>query len=162
PQPTSTSAPKATPPVQQPQQQQQQQTQPQQASVPCLTAHNNIRAALGLKPFKWNGNLINAATKWANQLASSGAFQHSQGRVGPYGENLYQGSPNCVNAVSAWLLEKKNYFGQAIGDGNFANYGHFTQLIWPTTTDVGCATVGAVTVCEYSPAGNMDGIKLTR
>lgn len=52
----------------------------------------------------------------------------------------------------------------------FEQWGHFSQIVWKSTTHVGCATVmcnglGNVdsssplpfTVCNYSPPGNYDG-----
>jgi len=51
---------------------------------------------------------------------------------------------------------------------NFANWGHFSQIVWAGTTQVGCYTAycatleGATytnyfTVCNYYPPGNVEG-----
>ena len=52
----------------------------------------------------------------------------------------------------------------------FDSWGHFSQIVWKSTTEVGCATVvcdklGNVdsgsslpfTVCNYNPPGNSNG-----
>jgi hypothetical protein len=45
--------------------------------------------------------------------------------------------------------------------GNWEDVGHYTQIVWPTTTRVGCAIASTsrtdYLVCRYSPAGNIDG-----
>ena len=45
--------------------------------------------------------------------------------------------------------------------GNWETVGHYTQMVWPTTTRVGCAVASNASndflVCRYSPAGNIDG-----
>ena len=61
-----------------------------------------------------------------------------------------------------------NAYGQANPGGDFEAYGHYTQLVWKGTQQVGCHTArcaaGTIfsmaswyTVCNYYPAGNMDG-----
>jgi hypothetical protein len=63
-------------------------------------------------------------------------------------------------------------YGQAQPDmSNFDSWGHFSQIVWQSTTSIGCATVdcsasglantGAgvapwFTVCNYQPAGTSD------
>jgi hypothetical protein len=64
--------------------------------------------------------------------------------------------------------------GQAQPDvSDFEDWGHFSQIIWKSTTSVGCATVDCsasglentdgsyvapwFTVCNYSPPGNYEG-----
>lgn len=64
----------------------------------------------------------------------------------------------------------KPYFGMASPDmSTFDQWGHFTQILWKGTSEVGCATVvcdslGNVdarsalpfTVCNYSPPGKFE------
>lgn len=65
-------------------------------------------------------------------LDSSCEFKHSGG---PYGENLAIGCSNATSCVEAWGNERDVY--------DFSNpqfteeTGHFTQLVWNDTTDVG-------------------------
>ena len=44
--------------------------------------------------------------------------------------------------------------------GNWQDIAHYTQMVWPTTTHVGCAIYPAdwdYLICRYSPPGNKDG-----
>ena len=45
--------------------------------------------------------------------------------------------------------------------GNVSHVGHYTQIVWPTSRRVGCATASNrskdVLVCRYLPAGNVVG-----
>ena len=50
-------------------------------------------------------------------------------------------------------------------DSDFYKYGHFTQMVWKTTTEIGCAVgkrkdiPGYIVVCRYNPPGNVIGQK---
>ena len=48
--------------------------------------------------------------------------------------------------------------------GNWLDVAHFTQIVWPTTTEIGCALASNATtdyfVCRYAPTGNKDGVFL--
>jgi hypothetical protein len=67
--------------------------------------------------------------------------------------------------LSMWVTEKSDfvpgYFPNVARDGNWVRVLHYTQMIWPTTTDLGCgyAEGGGYgwLVCRYSPGGNRDG-----
>ena len=136
-------------------------TQPATQAEKCaiLKAHNNARAAVG----KGLPNL-----KWSDKLAQA-SYAHSQKckmEHGSGGENLFAGTSGAftvTDAVNAWVGEKKNYNGQAIGQGNFGSYGHYTQVVWKNTTEVGCgyAKCGGrvIMTCRYNPAGNLWGGK---
>jgi hypothetical protein len=64
---------------------------------------------------------------------------------GPYGENLAFGFPNASSAVEAWGDEREYYnFDKPTGFSE--KTGHFTQLVWKSTTEVGCAAID----CGYT------------
>ena len=48
--------------------------------------------------------------------------------------------------------------------GEWRDVAHYTQIVWPATTQVGCALASSATtdylVCRYAPAGNKDGVFL--
>jgi uncharacterized protein YkwD len=131
-----------------------------------LNIHNKYRAEVGIPPLQWLDSLAAGAQEWANHLASTGQYQHS-GAPG-VGENLNVGTGFSVTQlVDSWGGEKQNYNGGTIPDcardGNFENVGHYTQMVWRTTTHVGVASaVGngqLYVVGRYSPEGNVVGMK---
>jgi hypothetical protein len=135
-----------------------------------LAAHNIERAALGVPPLQWNDRLAADARGWANALAATGRFEHSPDEPGqaPEGENLWAGTPRAFSPeamVHLWASEKRDYqpgiFPNNSRSGDVENVGHYTQLIWRRSQQVGCATaVGVreeVLVCRYSAAGNVYG-----
>jgi uncharacterized protein YkwD len=125
-----------------------------------LAAHNQVRSQLGLTPLQWSSALTAQAQDWANYLASSGTFQHRPSNSN--GENLFWsggGSYSPTKVVAFWAGESKNYNA----DTNSCNgiCGHYTQLVWRNTTEVGCAVAQAndqaYWVCNYNPPGNYVG-----
>ncbi len=64
-----------------------------------------------------------------------------------------------------WSSEARNFvpgvFPNVSRTGNWFDVSHYTQVIWPTTTRVGCALASNgrndYVVCRFSPAGNIDG-----
>jgi hypothetical protein len=135
-----------------------------------LAAHNTERAAVGVPPLGWNDGLAKEARAWANQLAATGRFEHSPDEAGkdPEGENLWAGTPRAYSPeamVGLWAAEKNDYrrgvFPNNSRSGDVEKVGHYTQLIWRGSGEVGCATaVGRseeFLVCRYSQAGNIYG-----
>jgi hypothetical protein len=67
--------------------------------------------------------------------------------------------------VRAWASEKRMFvpgvFPNNSRSGNWMDVAHYTQMIWPTTTRIGCALASTsrtdYLICRYSPAGNIDG-----
>jgi uncharacterized protein YkwD len=126
----------------------------------CLNGHNIPRRSAGLRPLTWSNSLQQSAQLYAQKLDATNTFRHS--KTPGLGENLYLGTGSCANANSMWLAERVLYKGQAVKREEVAKYGHFTQMMWPSTTSVGCGISSGVVVCHYSPPGNMLGTRLTQ
>jgi hypothetical protein len=109
---------------------------------------------------------------------TNGCVSNTDG--GGYGQNIAAGAPaSNISSVITELFynnEVGNFdglYGQDtpsnINDGSaFDGWGHFSQIVWKSTTSIGCATFdcsgrglantgGSVpphfTVCNYKPAG---------
>lgn len=116
-------------------------------------------------PMEWNDTIANSAQNHLNTLVNNGQFEHS---TSEHGENLYLSSfeSSYIDAIDAWYNEIAHYNVEdnSCDDGQVC--GHYTQLIWKTTTQMGCAkgiyTTGehqgsTLIVCQYNPAGNIIG-----
>ncbi|XP_054822486.1 pathogenesis-related protein PR-1-like [Prosopis cineraria] len=124
---------------------------------------NAARSLLRMRPLVWDPKLARYARWYANQRRSDCALQHSNG---PYGENIFWGSGtgwSPAQAAAAWVSEKKyyNYGSNSCAAGQMC--GHYTQVVWKTTTRVGCAKIncyggkGVFMTCNYDPPGNYIG-----
>lgn len=130
-------------------------------------AHNAIRGAVNplasppITPLSWTPSLAMEAQTWADKCN----FTHSKG---PHGENIFASagsSPNPQKVVESWASEAKNYnyaTNQCSG-----NCGHYTQVVWATSTHLGCGYAHCTSqspfsgfsewdlwVCNYDPPGN--------
>lgn len=144
-------------------------TAPSQFPARVLAVHNAARTQAGVAPLAWDAALGDAAARYAVQLALTNSFQHSDRRARPgIGENLWMGSRGAFSyeaMVGRWASERRDFvpgvFPAVSRSGNWETVGHYTQMVWPTTTRVGCAVASNARndflVCRYSPAGNVDG-----
>ena len=135
-----------------------------------MKRHNAARRAVGQKPLRWNARLAADAQRYANQLARTRVFKHSREPRGatPQGENLWMGSSGYFSydeMAASWIDEKRWFRRAALPKvsttGRWADVAHYTQVIWHSTTDVGCA-IGdngkdEYLVCRYGPPGNVYG-----
>jgi uncharacterized protein YkwD len=126
-----------------------------------VDAHNAVRAKHCAPPLTWSKKLAEVAQSWANQLKAKGCvFGHSPGMK--YGENLAAGTVGALDpqsTVDMWYDEIKLY---KFPNGGFSmQTGHFTQVVWRSTQQVGCGHVTCngndIYVCNYDPAGNWEG-----
>jgi hypothetical protein len=135
-----------------------------------LAAHNRERTAAGIAPLAWDPALAADAAEWGEALAASGEFEHApdEDEDDPQGENLWAGTRGAYapeEMVDGWIEEKKHFrpgrFPDISRTGDYADVGHYTQLMWRESDRVGCALAkGAeeeVLVCRYRTAGNVVG-----
>jgi hypothetical protein len=76
----------------------------------------------------------------------------------------WHGTLSPEQMVDLWSREKKvlqpGLFPAVSATGRWEDVAHYTQMVWPTTTHVGCAIFSAdwdYLICRYSPPGNIDG-----
>ena len=134
-----------------------------------VSLHNQLRYAAGVQPIIWDRGLAAAADAYAAQLARTGRWGHSPQASRPgQGENLWMGTRGAFSVdemVGAWASEgrlfRRGSFPAVSRSGNWEDVGHYTQMIWPGSTRVGCAIRSSHSndylVCRYSPAGNVFG-----
>jgi hypothetical protein len=125
-----------------------------------VDAHNRVRAKHCAGPLSWSVKLAQVAQQWANALRDKGcAFGHSNGS---FGENLAAGTSGTLDpetVVKMWYDEVAHY---RFPNGGFSmKTGHFTQVVWRGTSQVGCGHSQCngmdIWVCEYDPPGNWEG-----
>ena len=134
-----------------------------------LARHNADRRQAGVPDLTWDPALAQGAQSYANELARLNLLRHSpKGTRRGIGENLWMGTRvyfRPANMVGAWSSERSMFrpgrFPAVSRTGNWADVGHYTQMIWPGTQRVGCAIAKSaradVLVCRYWPSGNVDG-----
>jgi hypothetical protein len=134
-----------------------------------LAARNVERVQAGVAPVVWDNALGTAAAAYAQQMAMTGRFEHSDRAAScGIGENLWFGTHGAYSVeamVGAWASEKRMFapgvFPAVSRTGNWIDVAHYTQMIWPTTQRIGCslASTGCTDylVRRYSPVGNVDG-----
>jgi pathogenesis-related protein 1 len=138
-----------------------------------LATHNCARKtvvpapSVPIPPLHWSAALAQTAQTYANRCI----WAHS-GTSG-LGENLYATSPrNDAQGAAAvsWAMEIGNYDYAANGCADGTQCGHYTQMVWRNTTEVGCGLANCSTgsplngfpnwtivVCNYTPPGNFIG-----
>ena len=131
-----------------------------------LNAHNSYRKEVGVPPLSWSDTLASHAQEWANNLAKDKSLNHDSPQK-KEGENLFTGTSGgytFTQMVEDWGKEKQNFktgtFPDVKKDGSSV-VGHYTQIVWRNTTQVGCAIAetggDTILVCRYNPPGNFDG-----
>lgn len=127
-----------------------------------IDTHNKYRTEVGLPPLTWNDNLANFAGEWAVHQGEKGCkMKHRPDNE--YGENIYWSSGrdfDPIYTVDQWGGEKLQYHDEVVGEEK-AMVGHYTQMVWRTTTEVGCAAFNCgsslIVICNYNPPGNWIG-----
>lgn len=133
-----------------------------------LDAHNLERASVGAPPLKWDPVLQEHAMARAREIAQLRQLTHAprEGR-GTERENILSApiGYSAAQMMQLWTAEKRHFkaglFPDVSDTGNWSDVAHYTQMVWSTTTSIGCdyAAGGGFDwlVCRYDPGGNKDG-----
>lgn len=131
--------------------------------------HNQVRAQIPVPPLTWDPQLAATAQAYANKCT----YMHS-GTPG-LGENIAAFAPPSASRgasapVDGWAGEKAYYDYASNTCATGKQCGHYTQIVWKTTTKVGCGMATCTQnspfqgfaswefwVCNYSPPGNYIG-----
>jgi hypothetical protein len=159
-------------------------TKVDQAGINTILAkHNSARDEVGVAHIGWDDGLANDAQAYADKLAAqdSQSPNHDTKELATLneGENLAWsfGTPPIQFALDFWYGEKQYYdadpnkkvdLAHAVYDPdpakrtNYYRWGHYTQMVWSTTTRVGCGIATGASgrnyvSCRYRPPGNVDG-----
>jgi uncharacterized protein YkwD len=130
-----------------------------------LNLHNRERAAVGAPPMVWDATLAAAAVSYALEVGRRGELVHASV---PEGENLWMGTRGAYSVeqmVGNWINEKRLFrpgvFPNISTSGRWSDVGHYSQIIWPASTRLGCGMNSAsrsdILVCRYAPGGNVRG-----
>lgn len=142
-----------------------------------IQTHNKWRNAVKVPSLTWSDELAKSAQGYADKLKNTQHCQMVHSHTNGIGENLFWASPvrysNGTSAVQAvtgtqvvddWGKEKQDYNYQINTCKKGKMCGHYTQVVWAGTKQVGCGRAvcddkSQVWVCQYSPAGNYVGQK---
>lgn len=153
--------------------------------VAIVAAHNLWRTEVGVAPVRWSDALRERAEKWAAHLRDHNSCK---GKHSDSAENLYWAGPrrtaNAQDSDGNWIWEnslqavseadvvrkwgsEKQWYDHATNTCSAPageSCGHYTQVVWRNSLEVGCAKAicddfSQVWVCNYAPAGNVQGEK---
>lgn len=129
-----------------------------------LDAHNQWRKRYNVPALSWSPQLASYAQEWANRLLREDKFEHRQNSR--YGENLAWASGQLLSpqqVVNMWGNEVKDYTYATNSCKPGKVCGHYTQIVWRNTKQVGCGMARnnskEIWVCNYNPPGNYIGQK---
>lgn len=140
-----------------------------------LTDHNAKRkktsGAADMSKMSWNAELADRAQEWADSCIWAHGMSNMCDENVPLGQNMYMttgSSVDVLEVMDAWYNEYKDfdYTHNLCSEG--AICGHYTQLVWSESHEVGCGiaqcpsvAVGdgfwenaVILVCDYWPTGN--------
>jgi len=138
--------------------------------------------AANMRELVWNDELAEVAQRWVDQCAGAHDSNRRTETFSSVGQNwaaMYGGNHDDSNAkatqmVENWYSEVKDITLKAVNSyssdlavtGSTGVIGHYTQVVWAETAEVGCGYMTSsnddyglesVLVCNYGPAGNWLG-----
>ncbi|GBG62725.1 hypothetical protein CBR_g31742 [Chara braunii] len=138
-----------------------------------LDPHNGARSHVGVAGLTWSNTVASSAESWARTLAETCEMYHASDSG--YGENLYMAWSSGpiditpTEVVQSWGGERVDYDYETNTCRADRQCGHYTQMVWRNTKEVGCAITSCtlvrdgetynaqIAVCRYNPPGNYVG-----
>ena len=142
-----------------------------------LETHNAARRSVGVPPLTWSNRLAAEAQQWADQLSRENCqlrYDPDPKRRETTGQNLfrafgstpYSGTKRTpAEAAARWVREGQQYDHgtHRCKPGLGSQCGAYLQVIWETTTELGCGLsrcdAAEVWVCHYAPRGGQEDLK---
>uniref|UniRef100_A0A8D0HRL9 ShKT domain-containing protein n=1 Tax=Sphenodon punctatus TaxID=8508 RepID=A0A8D0HRL9_SPHPU len=139
-----------------------------------VNKHNDLRrmvepTASNMLRMKWNATAAKNAESWANDciLGHSPKTRRQIENGLQCGENLYYASvpKSWSSGIQGWFDERSDFIFGKGPDEDTAIIGHYTQMVWYKSYEIGCAVAYCPKsalykffyVCHYCPAGNLLG-----
>jgi hypothetical protein len=152
--------------------------------------HSENPSVPPIDPLIWSDKLASSAQNWAEHLASIGKLEHSGSgeNLSSIGSSYTDSIESWAdekkdNLQDSWANELWSGQSHKFPDagpqvcacpGNckgqnlcyisktcdFCDFGHYTQIVWRGTNEVGCGEKDGIRVCQYAPAGNTWGGKV--
>ena len=137
-----------------------------------VNRHNVLRKKHSAGSLTKLADIAKLAQVTADKCKAAQTLQHSGTSYNGQwmGQNLYViggAAPTGAGVADSWYSENKDY-DYATGKGKTANamIGHFTQLVWKASKQIGCAVATGTwsgynpsyfVCCNYFPGGNVQG-----
>ncbi|XP_060074945.1 uncharacterized protein LOC132554644 isoform X2 [Ylistrum balloti] len=134
----------------------------------AVKTHNELRKKHGVSPLSHDKSLSEYAQKWAEHLAATNSFQHS--------ECQHKGDRLGENIACKWSSGSADYSGKDVTEYWYSEIekhdfsseprtlgsGHFTQVVWKGSKKMGIGKAKSsggkvLVVASYYPAGNLVG-----
>ncbi|NXE74866.1 CRVP protein, partial [Cochlearius cochlearius] len=130
--------------------------------------HNTLRrgvnpTASNMMKMEWWPLAATNAQNWASKCILKHSLTDKRNTSVKYGENLFMstGPFSWADVIQAWYNEVKNFKYGTGPNPQGAVTGHYTQLVWYNSYQIGCAVAFCPKsqyqyfyVCQYYPAGN--------
>ena len=130
-----------------------------------MDAHNKYRAKHHAGKLVLNQELCDIAQKYAQELARTGNFAHSNGSF--HGDNMGENLFACYGMKITGKMMTDDWYDEISqydfnNPGYISGTGHFTQVVWKGSKQVGFGFAQArdgyyYGVANYYPAGNFIG-----
>ena len=130
-----------------------------------LSSHNYYRSRHQVDDLKWNKEIQIIAQAHSEKIAPGHSLVHSSNKYKgqSLGENLFMSyyGISGEEASKTWYNEIENYDFSTQSSKNSLAVGHFTQLVWKESKEIGCGaacdSTFCICCCNYYPAGNFLG-----